>query len=356
MNRRRRGFDTFSVSFIDCMSCGLGAVVLLFMVIKHASEVHATQANREVASRVSQLESQVLDERRAVESLNAVLKKAQETTEAAQSRAVALATSLNSRDSADDGTRERQARVAVLQDEVKAMQARLEDLRAQAAEGDATRNYVGQGNRQYLTGLKVGGRHILILVDASASMLDQTIVNIIRRRNMDDTAKRASAKWRRAVDTVDWITTQVPAAARFQIYAFNTQARPVLGGTADQWLRTDGGSRLTAAVRALNGVVPGGGTNLQQAFAAADRLSPRPDNIYLITDSLPTQGATTHTGTVSGDERLAYYREALDILPPAVPVNVILFPMEGDPLAASVFWQLAQVSGGAFLSPAGDWP
>lgn len=355
MRRRRRAFDTFSLSFIDCMSCGLGAVVLLFMVINHASEVRATEASRAVASRVSQLESEVLDKRQAAQSLNAALEKARGQTVATQSRAAELAASLNSRDSVD-GARERTQRVAVLQDEVKSIQARLEDLRAQSAEGDATRTYVGEGDRQYLTGLKVGGRHILILVDASASMLDHTIVNIIRRRNMDDASKRAAPKWRRAVDSVDWITTQVPADARFQIYAFNARAWPALEGTADRWLRTDGGSRLTAAVRALNGVVPGGGTSLQQAFAAADRLSPRPDNIYLITDSLPTQGATAQAGTVSGDERLVYFSEALDVLPRGIPVNVILFPMEGDPLAASVLWQLAQVSGGAFLSPSQDWP
>ena len=355
MRQRRRAFDTFSLSFVDCMCCGLGAVVLLFMVINHASEVRATEANRKVTHRVSRLESQVLDKRRAVRLLNAMLKKAQERTEALQSRAVALAAILNTRNSAD-GARERREDIIALQDELKTIQFRLEDLRAQAAKEDATRTYVGEGDRQYLTGLKVGGRHILILVDASASMLDHTLVNIIRRRNMEDTAKRASAKWQRAVETVDWITTQIPATARFQIYAFNTRARPVLEDTADRWLRTDGGSRLTAAVRALNGLVPDGGTSLQLAFTAAGRLSPRPDNIYLITDSLPTQGATTHTGTVSGDERLAYYREALRVLPSGVPVNVILFPMEGDPLAASVLWQLAQVSGGAFLSPSRDWP
>lgn len=356
MRQRRRAFDTFSLSFIDCMSCGLGAVVLLFMVINHASEVRATEANREVARRVSRLESQVLEKHQAVQSLNAARETAQEETEAEQSRAVALAATLEGRDPVDEGARERLARVAALQDAVKAIQVRLEDLRAQAAEGDATRTHVGEGDRQYLTGLKVGGRRILILVDASASMLDHTIVNIIRRRNMDDASKRTAAKWRRAVDSVDWITTQVPADSRFQIYAFNIRARPVLEGTADRWLRTGGGSRLTAAMRALSGVVPGGGTSLQQAFAAADRLSPRPDNIYLITDSLPTQGATAHTGTVSGDERLAYFSEALDVLPRGIPVNVILFPMEGDPLAASVLWQLAQVSGGAFLSPSEDWP
>jgi hypothetical protein len=356
MRQRRRAFDTFSLSFIDCMSCGLGAVVLLFMVINHASEVRATEANREAAQRVSRLEAQVLDMRHAVKSLHAALEDAQTETVAAQSRAATLAARLSIPNLADDGARERRKRIIALQDDLRTMQLRLKDLRAQAAKRNANRTYVGEGERQYLTGLNVGGRHILILVDASASMLDQTIVNIIRRRNMSDSLKRASAKWQRAVQTVDWITTRVPATARFQIYVYNTRAQPVLKKTGDRWLRTDGGSRLTAAVRSLSEVVPGGGTSLQQAFAAADRLTPRPDNIYLITDSLPTQSSTTQTGTVSGDERLAYYQEALEVLPPGVPINVILFPMEGDPLAASALWQLAQLSGGAFLSPSGDWP
>ncbi len=41
---------------------------------------------------------------------------------------------------------------------------------------------------------------------------------------------------------------------------------------------------------------------------------------------------------------------------PGVPVNVILFPMEGDPMAASSYWKLAMRSGGSFLSPPEDWP
>jgi hypothetical protein len=39
-----------------------------------------------------------------------------------------------------------------------------------------------------------------------------------------------------------------------------------------------------------------------------------------------------------------------------VPVNVILLPMEGDPLAPGAYWMLARRTNGAFLSPARDWP
>ena len=33
MARRRRQFEVFSMSFLDCMSCGFGAVILFFMII-----------------------------------------------------------------------------------------------------------------------------------------------------------------------------------------------------------------------------------------------------------------------------------------------------------------------------------
>ena len=56
------------------------------------------------------------------------------------------------------------------------------------------RGFIGTGDRQYLTGLKVGGNHILLLIDVSASMLDETVVNILRMRNMSDTRKLMSDK------------------------------------------------------------------------------------------------------------------------------------------------------------------
>jgi hypothetical protein len=82
-----------------------------------------------------------------------------------------------------------------------------------------------------------------------------------------------------------------------------------------------------------------------------------PDNIFLITDGLPTQGTDAAAGSkVSGNQRQRLFRQAVRQLPANVPVNIILAPMEGDPLAASEFWQLAQSTRGSFMSPSSDWP
>ena len=86
-------------------------------------------------------------------------------------------------------------------------------------------------------------------------------------------------------------------------------------------------------------------------------LSPIPENIYIITDVLPTRNSSEpRSATVSGKQRLDYFREAASKISRQIPINVVLFPMEGDPMASAAWWQLARLSGGAFISPSWDWP
>ena len=86
-------------------------------------------------------------------------------------------------------------------------------------------------------------------------------------------------------------------------------------------------------------------------------MNPRPDNVYLITDSLPTQGANnSNAATISPRQRLELYQQALESMPANIPVNTILLPMEGDPAAAAAYWQLGVLSGGSFITPSRDWP
>ena len=50
------------------------------------------------------------------------------------------------------------------------------------------------------------------------------------------------------------------------------------------------------------------------------------------------------------------FEEAVKQIRSRVPINVILFPMEGDPMAPAAFWKLALGTGGSYLSPSKDWP
>ncbi|MNL80514.1 hypothetical protein D3C87_2073920 [compost metagenome] len=59
---------------------------------------------------------------------------------------------------------------------------------------------------------------------------------------------------------------------------------------------------------------------------------------------------------VTGSQRRQHFETAIAKLPKGIPVNTILFPMEGDPEAAALFWQLALDTKGAFIAPSRDWP
>ena len=116
-------------------------------------------------------------------------------------------------------------------------------------------------------------------------------------------------------------------------------------------------TKLDSALKALNRLAPKNGTNLEKAFIAANQLNPKPDNIYLITDGLPTQGTKSSSKiTISGKDRARLFNKAVDKLPARTPVNIILTPIEGDPYAAIAFWRLSRATQGSFMSPSKDWP
>lgn len=359
MRRKRRDVPVFGLSFLDCICCGFGAAVLLFMLVDHARIDRNLTDNSEMIAKVDVLEDQLLDDKQDILAMRAALDDTVDATENASKEAQRLRELIEQlKSEAPDGeaaATTREAKIQQLQDELLALESRVQAMRAASkdASGDSQRTVAGEGRRQYLEGLDVSGRHILILVDTSASMLSETIVDAVRRRNMDDARKQGAPKWRRTVATLDWLTAQIEPTAKFQVIGFAQTARGLLG-PATQWLDA---AKLDDAVQALRKTSPGGGTNLSAAFAAIGELSPAPDNVYLITDGLPTQGRSgAGSGSVSGKQRVAYFQDALAALPRGVPVNTILLPMEGDPRASSLYWGLAQLSSGSLLVPSKDWP
>jgi hypothetical protein len=362
---RRRRINVLSLSFLDAMTCGFGAVVLFFMIINASYGRHSGRMTGELQGEVDRLEEEVLTGyQNLVEIKNSIREIEQEKVvtaglsrrliETLEEIRVELATYEDSTIATREHVNRLKADLKSLEEDVKRLSAAAP---SEETPGDRLRTFVGDGDRQYLTGLKVGGRRILFLVDASASMLGDTIVNIVRRRNLPDEVKIRADKWQQALSTVDWLTTQIPRDSRFQIYTFNTRAASVMPDATGEWL--DGGDRqvLDEAVQRLRGVVPRGGTSLYHAFQSIGTLRPAPDNILLLVDGLPTQGRKPpRRSTISGKDRVKLFNEAAKELRYAIPINVILFPMEGDPMASSAFWKLALASGGSFMSPSKNWP
>ena len=367
MARKRRPIEVFSMSFLDCMSCGFGAVILFFMIINAQVRETTEQDPTSLMAETTRLEREILDGRKNLVLAKNTIEELDETKRTAEgqiAQIIALIEELKVELSRyDKDTVAQIESVQRLQSDIKSLEEEVARLikAAEEEEDEGTKirtfDEEGQGARQYLTGLKLDGRRTLILVDRSASMLDDTIVNIIRRRNMADEDKLRSVKWRQTVASVDWLTAQIQPGTQFQIYMFNNTVEPAIKGSRGTWLRAEEGTLLDEAVETLRRTIPTEGTNLQGAFAAASELEPRPDNIIVLADGLPTMDAeTTNRRTVTGRQRLNLFREAIRQLPGGVPVNVFLYPLEGDYEAPIAYWALAFETGGSLISVSRDWP
>ncbi len=365
MPRTRRSTSEFNLSFLDIMCCGFGAVVLLVMLLNGDMLTTRKEIVADLRSEVTRMEREV----RAGEEFLVTLQNSMVETEEEIVRTEGLSSQVIAR------IEQTKVELATLQGKSQATKKHIKDLQSdlinldekvsrigadqqtELTKGAQVREFIGQGDRQYLTGLRLGGKRVLLLVDSSASMLDETIVNIIIRRNLDERSRRDAPKWKRTVRTVEWLVANLPQDSALQIYTFNTKTVPVVTDLQGKWVASTDTNNVNRMLAALNQTIPQGGTSLFNAFSAAARMGPRPDNILLLTDGLPTQGERkSNQTTISGGERLSLFYQAVKKLPSSVPVNTILFPMEGDPMAAVSFWQLAIDTKGSFLTPTRDWP
>ncbi|NNC64342.1 MAG: VWA domain-containing protein [Gammaproteobacteria bacterium] len=362
---RKRITNVFSLAFLDAMTCGFGAVILFFMIINANVDQRRTVILDDLSAEVDRMELKVLTGRKNLVQLKQDLAELIEEWAVLRGMRQEIVSEVQQTESefsimtAD--TESQTELIEQLRSDLEQLQAETERLSAASITpsdaGNRIRSFIGDGNRQYLTGLRMGGDRVVILVDASSSMLDRTIVNIIRRRNMPLQQQISSPKWQQVVNTVDWLTTQIQPGTQFQVIAFNDTAWSLIEGSDGQWLTVRDGAQLEEAVQGLRNMAPSGPTSLHQAFEAMRPLDPKPDNIYLLVDGLPTIGEVIPIKAgVTGRERMGHFNRAVRDLPFNVPVNIILYAMEGDPQAAPAYWWLALRTGGSMMAPSEDWP
>lgn len=351
---QRKKSEGFNIAFIDIMSCGLGAVVLVFMLVKHNVEDSSVELEN-LKNDIENLETTKEDSIQTLMSL-----EAQVTEEAAQEAVIrkniaemqsALA---NKRADVEKTVRE----IEELKKDIKGIKVnKKEDLIEieQISEED------------YLLGLKVEGQKIAILVDSSASMTDEKLIDIIKTKNSSTKDKQQAKKWVRTKKIVEWLLARLPRQSDILVVTFSEQAK-TLGQQG--WMKASDPSSLSSILSDLNTLIPEGGTNLQAGLQMVNKYAP--SNLYVITDGLPTKGESSYkslnpfascsslSGTsskISGECRIKLFQQTIkESARSGVKVNVLLLPIEGDPDAVNQYWYWSALTGGLVISPANNWP
>ena len=74
MKNRRRDIEVFSLSFLDCICCGFGAIILLFVLSKFAEPVIIEEVREDLQSVLVRLEEELFEIRGETQVINRELK------------------------------------------------------------------------------------------------------------------------------------------------------------------------------------------------------------------------------------------------------------------------------------------
>ncbi len=352
MKRRKREIEVFSLSFLDCICCGFGAVLLLFVLTVGKKSDTLIDIKAKIEQVIGQMENDIALKDQELKDLRRSL-----TT-----------------------VREKNRFADVTIDEKKDMQTKLEDefalLLAQLAsmEEDLGKLINDKENmpmqedkppipipnevrRQYLTGFDIQGDNVLFLIESSGGMTHDVYEDAVNSLEDSDEERRNAPKWKRVKTGMRWLIANLKDTSRYKIVCFNNEVTPIESRYGSDWFDPADRDLTKEVLEELDKIVPEEGANLEKAFANIDSFSITPDRIVLIVDGLPTL-ADSYTAPSAADDhdRINMFRVAKKALVFDDPVNVLLYPMKGDPGAAVHFWRLADDQGGAMVCPSKSWP
>ena len=360
------------LAFLDVLCCGLGSAVFLLLVIRHGPSPTAAD-DLLVATSVARTETEIaVADERIAELRSAIATVADVIRSGVLSLQAVAGLSNQQKSQAQDAL----ASLGSEQRRLDAEAARLADALARSQAPPTT----PATPRQHLTGLSVEDDRVAVFLDSSASMLDSSLIEILRLRVSSNNLKRAAEKWTTARNAAKWLYEQVPEGGRYRLFHYAEDIHEVPGGKLPAgpvgWTKKPPNAPRSgqgdAVERGLAGLVPDGATDLRQVFETAARLNPAPIQVVLITDGLPTlPGATplqrlkhckrprrNTTPLITAQCRASIFADAVAVARRALPnsrIDIILLPLQGDANAVGSYWDLALVTGGRLLAPATGW-
>ncbi len=319
----KRSENSFNLSFIDIISCGLGAVVLLLVLIKDSpffdtSEIKQSEYERKDTS---DLEQQISDLREDNDYLGQLIAKRE--------------TSLSASDN------------------------ELEELIQELNDTEVEEIIEEQKNEEtdsFLSSCALERDKSLILLDSSSSMLDYEYVDVIKYKSRSDSQKLSSRKFNLSKDLVTWLIKGADDDIRINIGHFSDEVELFY----DDFVKKKEVLNDSSFSKNLKELVPNGGTNLYDSFKSIDLK--KYNSIFFITDGLPTLGRNTQCNKktlVSSDCRENYFTEAFQYLIKEnrfLQINTLLLYLEGDPKSVLNYGVQSKSSGGCFITIPKNWP
>jgi hypothetical protein len=163
--RTRRDTETFSMSFLDCICCGFGAIILLLVLNEFGEPIQLEMAKQDLDAQIAKMQREIFDIRGLALVLERELRARIEQLSEEQRRLARLRGDLS-----DVSGRHR----ASTQEEEALARLNETLLAARSALADEARSLRGPGYRevykQPVAGLPIDSQYVIFVVDTSGSM------------------------------------------------------------------------------------------------------------------------------------------------------------------------------------------
>ena len=161
--RRRRNIEAFSLSFLDCICCGFGAIILLLVLSKIYEPVIIEKTQDDLRSLIALLEQQLFEIRGETAVINRDLDSVREQTSTAQLRLANLAGELD--------TVQGQYRLSQMEADNLADEGDLRSAKQRLTEEMIRlQPYYRAADEDAVAGIPVDSEYVIFIVDTSGSM------------------------------------------------------------------------------------------------------------------------------------------------------------------------------------------
>jgi hypothetical protein len=166
--RTRRDTETFSMSFLDCICCGFGAIILLLVLNEFGEPIQLELSKKDLDQQIVRMEREVFDIRGVAAVLERELRErvAQLTEE--QKRLARLRGDLSTVEGRHKASTEEEDTLAKLTETLTAARRSLIDESRELEKSGRRRVY-----EQPVAGVPIDSEYVIFIVDTSGSMQSQ---------------------------------------------------------------------------------------------------------------------------------------------------------------------------------------
>jgi hypothetical protein len=209
MKLPRRSVEVFSLSFLDCICCGFGAIILLLVLTEYGQPLQIEESRERLNGQMQLLTEQLHTIRGETDMLNRELKGKLEMLQKERARLAALAGDLTNVSGQFSASRKEASATNIVETElVSAYQTLTEEMRR------VLKDQASRPKSEAIGGIPIDSEYVIFIIDTSASM--------------------TSGHWTEAQQVMQEILSIYPKVKGLQV--MDDEGKVMIGGTRGQWL------------------------------------------------------------------------------------------------------------------------